>query len=173
MPARVDSTSCTVGRSDEGLPSPRTNFQTMLKVTLILGQGHGAAASTARLCCSSRDALVLCIKCGHLPRTSSAPDHGGIDRRLACSTSHSKPRRWMRWHQDSFALPSRGRARSGRQFGHPHGPHSAAGHRRLVDYPARDRRSRALDTRSCQRSQHWRGPNRRDWLNSIPTDRPL
>jgi hypothetical protein len=66
---RADSTSCTVGRSDEGLPSPRTNFQTMLKVTLILGQGRGAAASTARFCCSSRDALVLCIKCGHLPRT--------------------------------------------------------------------------------------------------------
>ena len=61
---RTDSTSSTVGRSDEGLPSPRANFQRMLKLTLIPGQGHGAAASTARLCCSPRDALVLCIKCG-------------------------------------------------------------------------------------------------------------
>ncbi len=64
------------------------------------------------------------------------PDLGGIDRRLACSTSHFKPRSWMRWYRDSFALPSRGRARSGRRFGYPHGSHSAAGHRRRVDYPA-------------------------------------
>jgi hypothetical protein len=58
---RADSTSSTVGPSHEGLPSPRTSFQTMLKVTLTPGQGHGAAASTARFCCSSRDALVLCL----------------------------------------------------------------------------------------------------------------
>jgi hypothetical protein len=74
------------------------------------------------------------------------PDHGGIDRWLTCSTSQSKPRSWMKWHQDSFAPRS---------------------------LPGRDRRSRALDTRSCQHSPHWRGPNKRDWLNSIPTDRPL
>ncbi len=57
---RADSTSSTVGRSDEGLPSPRTNLQTMLKVTLTPGQGHGAAATTARFCCSPGNALVLC-----------------------------------------------------------------------------------------------------------------
>jgi hypothetical protein len=133
---RADSTSSTVGRSEEGLPSPRTNFQTMLKVTL-----YPAGPRRGRLNCK----VLLQFqgwpchlhKCGHLPRTSSAePDHGGIDRRLACSTSHFKPRSWMKLHQDSFAPLSRGRARSRRRFGHPHGPHSAAGHRRPVDYPA-------------------------------------
>jgi hypothetical protein len=68
---RADSTSSTIGRSDEGLPSPH-KLPDDVEGRADTRQGHGAAASTARFCCSSRDALVLCIKCGHLPRTSSA-----------------------------------------------------------------------------------------------------
>lgn len=134
---RADSTSSTVGRSDEGLPSPRTNFQMILKVTLIPGR---AAARPPQL---QGSAAVPGMPLSSLHKMRpiakdivGEPDHGGIDRRLACSTSHSKPRSWMKWHQDSVAPPSRGRPRSGRRFGHPHGPRSAAGHRRLVDYPA-------------------------------------
>jgi hypothetical protein len=76
----------------------------MLKVTLIPGQGprRGRLNSKVLLqfqgCFLSYAKRCLCPlhkKAAFAKDIVGEPDHGGIDRRLARSTSYSKPRCWM------------------------------------------------------------------------------
>jgi hypothetical protein len=135
MPRAV-STSSTLDRSDEGWPVAAHKLPEDVEGRADTWSGPRRGRLNCKVLLQFQEWPCHLHKCGHLPRTSASLIMAPLTAGLACSTPHFKPRSWMKLHHDSFAPLSRGRARSRRRFGHPHGPHSAAGHRRPVDYPA-------------------------------------